>query len=96
MNCLPASARRSLPQRSGIYALFAGKDCIYVGSSLRIKARIAAHPYRDKAEIIGYWELPASYLLSEERKAIEWLKPALNKVPARRPYCSLKGHDCGC
>lgn len=64
----------------GVYFLFKGSECIYVGQSRGVHDRVEAH--RSRVDFDAYtWTPVAAHLLNiEERRFIGLLRPKLNKV----------------
>src|SRR3972149_10901257 len=71
--------------KSGCYALFRGKKCIYVGSSERnIFIRIANHASRFEFDSFSIFPCEQEKLLAYEYKMIYELQPENNKLGKRK------------
>lgn len=64
----------------GVYFLFKGSECIYVGQSRGVHDRVAAH--RSRIDFDSYtWTPVAAHCLNlEERRFIDVIRPRLNKL----------------
>ena len=64
----------------GVYVLYGENDeCLYVGSSVNMKARCRFHPYGALAKRIEYNPCSLRELGPLEQKTIDRLKPKLNR-----------------
>lgn len=77
---------QDIPDTSGVYMLFNGEECLYVGSSLRMRERLSSHPYRNMADSIDYATCTKDDLVCTERIYVEKLRPSLNKAPVSRAF----------
>jgi hypothetical protein len=67
------------PDVSGVYVLYGPKDeCLYVGSSVNMRSRIATHQYRSLAARVECFPYSEDQLREREEGTIALLKPILN------------------
>jgi DNA-binding XRE family transcriptional regulator len=82
---LPASDMNQIPKyRSGVYALWSGQECIYVGSSTNLYLRIGWHNHTGKFDRATWAEFPEDLLESKEREWFDRLSPVLNQNKIKR------------
>lgn len=83
--------REKLPEISAVYAMY-GEDleCLYVGSTLNLKSRIAGHRYRKLAVSLAVFPCPEEDLRDVEERLYRAFKPSLNQAStiARSGYPS--------
>lgn len=81
------------PIASGIYFLYMGKECVYIGCSINMCARVLYHNHKGKFDRVEWILFPEEWLLHAERVAIAMFNPPLNKIGNRgRVYTSYKTH----
>lgn len=82
----PIEDLMGLPKHPGVYAMWEGTTCIYVGSSNNVFYRVSSHPHLGKFDAITFRRVPEVELLKWELQWVEELKPTLNKArPCRTP-----------
>ncbi len=69
-----------IPNKSGVYRLYADSVCVYVGSSIHLKTRLLSHRYREDADRVEWELLPAWRLREEEQRLIDLHSPVLNRL----------------
>ena len=86
------------PLRRGVYALFDGNVCLYVGQAVNLDRRIWYHlrppstrkPFADRVTSVKTWCLGRATMLSSvERALILRLRPTYNKSLQGRPKRNL-------
>jgi excisionase family DNA binding protein len=74
-----------IPEASGVYMVFSGQECLYVGQSRNIRRRWQVHEHRAKfrravpAATLAWMLAPVSDLRLLERRTAEALRPRLNR-----------------
>lgn len=92
-----------LPPATGLYIVFCGATCLYVGSSKNVRQRIAKHNRRSefeahKATHVEFIPVPLDKLAGEENAAVKKLRPKLNVYAARsstRKAAATAQHSSG-
>ena len=64
----------------GVYVLYRGNRCIYVGASTFVERRLREHPLKGKYTSFRLHPCEAENLRPEEQRLIDELKPTLNKA----------------
>lgn len=86
-----AKMGEKLPADSAVYAMY-GEDsgCLYVGSTVNLKSRIASHRYRKMAVSLAVFPCAVEDLRDVEERIYKALKPSLNRATciARSGYPS--------
>lgn len=80
--------RASLPAKPGLYIVYSGATCLYVGSSVNILNRLRKHNKNDSfvahnATHVDFIPIPREQLGEEENSAVRKLRPTLNNYAAR-------------
>lgn len=68
-----------LPKKPGVYILYMGNSCVYVGGTIRIRQRVASHERTILFDRVEFVLCSVRELNELEEKYIAKLKPALNK-----------------
>ena len=68
----------SVPSTCGVYALWSGEECQYVGSSINLNKRVRLHPRRAGCTHVTWTMTPEADLVGLEQAWIEELRPTLN------------------
>lgn len=82
---LPAYDLELIPKVPGVYALWDGLVCVYVGSATNLYGRVGWHNHAGKFDRATWMQVPEIYLQGAEKLWMDHLSPALNKRPAIRP-----------
>lgn len=68
-----------LPAKPGVYFLYKGEDCVYVGGSANVRKRLSSHQHRNKCDSIEFIPCKVGEINQLEKFHIENLKPPLNR-----------------
>src|SRR6185437_10018716 len=69
----------AIPETSGVYLLYQGQECIYVGYSFNMRKRITYHRLRGKFDRVEALPMPAWEMAAEEFRLLQLYKPRHNK-----------------
>lgn len=73
------------PDSPGVYMLYWGDICVYVGASSNLRARVKSHPYRKLCTRFRHIECTRDELQRVEQEQMDALRPTLNRAPASAP-----------
>jgi len=78
-----------IPKDSGVYVGFSAEnECLYVGSTLSLRARITSHKHREACDRWEWITVPPERLAIVEQEYIDRLNPTLNR--SRKAWRSKK------
>lgn len=88
MITVPYDKRTSLPAKPGLYIVYSGATCLYVGSSVNVLSRLRKHGNSEmfgahNATHVDFVPVAEDQLGGEENSAIRKLRPILNKYAAK-------------
>jgi hypothetical protein len=83
----------SIPMSSGVYRLYDGDECVYVGSTKNLYKRIQDQRRKKPFTLVQFDVLPVNLLRKREQGDIRRLRPKLNKQKTvyERTYCDSQG-----
>lgn len=68
-----------VPDKPGVYSLYKGSECIYVGSSIRMRTRLRGHELRLIADSVSFMECNEDELTVTEQITLDTSNPTMNK-----------------
>lgn len=75
----PRTTPQGTPNGPGVYALYSGDLCLYVGAASSLDRRLASHPLHGKFDRVEWEECPEIELIERENQMIEKLQPTFNQ-----------------
>jgi excinuclease UvrABC nuclease subunit len=79
----------SIPMSSGVYHLYDGDECVYVGSSRNMHRRVKNQRQKKVFTRVDFYVCPVNEMAKREQTDIRRIKPKLNKAYRvyERVYC---------
>lgn len=95
--CVYVPGWETAPERPGVYMLYWGELCLYVGATTNLRARVKSHPHRMRCTGFRFVECARADLKRVEQEKIDALLPTLNRArasasPNRRSPAELAEH----
>jgi hypothetical protein len=73
---------KEIPSTSGVYRLYDGEECIYVGGTSNMRKRVSRHEYKRLSSDVVTEFVPLEKIKEVEQYYIDTLQPRLNKKGA--------------